>query len=61
MTEQLKIEASSRAEAAGFAPPHAPLPMPKQVLSHESGLLRRVFGVMVAMPAWRRASHRRAG
>ena len=61
MTEQLKIETFARAEAMGFAPPHAPLAMPKQVLTHEIGLLRRAFGAMIAMPAWRRASHRRAG
>jgi hypothetical protein len=57
MTEQQMIESDAR----GFAPPHAPLAMPKQVLHQELGLLRWAFGALFTLPAWRRAGQRRAG
>lgn len=61
MTEQQPQATFALTEVSAFAPPHAPLAMPKQVLTPETGLLRRLLGAMIAMPLWRRASHRRAG
>ena len=49
------------ASATPFAPPFAPLAMPRQVLAPEFGGLRRAFGVLGARLAQIRFSFRRIG
>jgi hypothetical protein len=46
---------------ASFAPPHAPLVMPKQVLTAEVALLRRLSGALRARAGLLRLGHRRIG
>lgn len=46
---------------ASFAPPHAPLVMPKQVLTAETALLRRLTGALLARAGLLRLGHRRIG
>ena len=43
-----------------IAPPLAPLAMPKQILTPEHGLLRRMFGALAARVMLMRHSLRRA-
>lgn len=57
MTAHLPIvprKAVDRVKAPGFAPPRAPLHMPKQVLSAEQGALRRGLARLIsALPSGR--------
>lgn len=57
MTAHLPIvprKAADRAKAPGFAPPRAPLHMPKQVLTAEQGALRRGLARLIsALPSGR--------
>lgn len=52
MTAHLPIvprKSVGRAKAPGFAPPRAPLHMPKQVLTPAPGALRRTFARLVSV------------
>lgn len=46
---------------ASFAPPHAPLVMPKQQLTPEAALLRRLASALLGPAGLLRPGHRRIG
>jgi hypothetical protein len=62
MTNQMLI-ATARATRVGdaFAPPHAPLAMPTQVLARSPGVLRRALRVLTARLAVLKRGFRRIG